>query len=78
MMTNFNTSNVTIQQAAEEEKHLQEDFNTSNVTIQLENFLLVCLISFNFNTSNVTIQLIRATLLITSYLISIHLMLLFN
>ena len=76
---NFNTSNVTIQ------PHfllfllyLLHHFNTSNVTIQLscQNSEMAC--RLNFNTSNVTIQLYVVTTYSYSFLISIHLMLLFN
>ena len=57
IFTDFNTSNVTIQQCCREEpRKLQDDFNTSNVTIQ--HITIFCCL--------------------TSGIISIHLMLLFN
>ena len=53
------------------------DFNTSNVTIQLVSIVQQQK-KKNFNTSNVTIQLRCLSLVSRSWLISIHLMLLFN
>ena len=52
-------------------------FNTSNVTIQLVS-LPLAVVSSDFNTSNVTIQQKSLMYLLLFYIISIHLMLLFN
>ena len=53
-------------------------FNTSNVTIQQKKQLLKHLQNVHFNTSNVTIQLHVRSKVERRYIISIHLMLLFN
>ena len=53
-------------------------FNTSNVTIQRPATIPTSFILLHFNTSNVTIQLLNTIRLHSSFLISIHLMLLFN
>ena len=75
----FNTSNVTIQLL----EHLLNSifsyhFNTSNVTIQLVLGVGKPYDIANFNTSNVTIQHLFDLLKNHNYMISIHLMLLFN
>ena len=53
-------------------------FNTSNVTIQLQTLNTSSTNINNFNTSNVTIQPTYEWCSNACYIISIHLMLLFN
>ena len=74
----FNTSNVTIQLTEKEQTgDFKIDFNTSNVTIQPQRGLY-SYAALYFNTSNVTIQPSICSWKIIIFIISIHLMLLFN
>ena len=75
----FNTSNVTIQPPyCPLSSSGNTYFNTSNVTIQLQTLNTSSTNINNFNTSNVTIQPTYEWCSNACYIISIHLMLLFN
>ena len=75
----FNTSNVTIQLVRWYYLYnVGWHFNTSNVTIQPLVFCTTPKSSLDFNTSNVTIQPFVLRCSQCPFLISIHLMLLFN
>ena len=79
IILDFNTSNVTIQLLnLVINIYCYLNFNTSNVTIQLEHLQDLKRVNLYFNTSNVTIQPPLHRLFHLCFLISIHLMLLFN